>query len=94
MGQLSPTPCNQNDNTSGVFLLFKIAGSPDLKDKVRLFFTDNEERGRKGAKSISNMVPEMVLSFDCVGGRNTFIISTNAIPMNFWPFEDNEESHS
>jgi len=48
--------------------IFDFKGAKDqLKDKVRLFFTDNEERGRKGVKSISNMVPEMVLSFDCVG---------------------------
>ena len=77
--QMGPTPYNQNDNTSGISLLLKIAGFPDLKDKVRLIFTDNEERGRKGAKNISNMVPELVLNFDCIGAGDILIISTNKI---------------
>ena len=78
LGLLIPNPSNKNDNTSGVATLLdiaeKISKNPDLKNKVKFIFFDNEELGLLGSlmqrnkwkKEGFDYTTKKFISIDCV----------------------------
>lgn len=83
--RLSPSPIH-DDNNSGVITLIhvaKILYEGGYGDKIKLLFTDCEEKGLLGSKmfiknNLDNLEDKIIINFDCVGrGSNLFITSKN-----------------
>ncbi len=78
-----------NDNTSGVLSLLllakKISKLPELKDKVKFVFTDNEERSLIGTYQLRKIWDKQsfnyshckIISIDSVGRGNEVVLSYN-----------------
>lgn len=86
-----PNKYSMNDNTSGVMALLllaeKLSNNEAIKNKVKIVFTDNEEKMLIGSfqlrriwnKSNLNYKSSKVISIDSVGRGNHAIISYNII---------------
>lgn len=81
-----PNPNNMNDNSSGVITVLAIAkfltvNNDKLISKIKIVFTDEEERGCLGAKLLKNDLQlnnQLILNFDGVGlGGSLYIQPLN-----------------
>lgn len=81
----NPAPVH-DDNNSGVITLIhvaKILYERGYGDKIKLLFTDCEEKGLLGSQmfiknNLDNLQDKIIINFDCVGrGSNLFITSKN-----------------
>ncbi len=75
-----------DDNNSGIIALLNIAKllyEKGCSNKVKLLFTDCEEKGMFGSKlfvknNLTDLKDKIIINFDCVGrGSNIFITSKN-----------------
>lgn len=84
-----PNKHTMNDNTSGVFALLllaeKLKGNPALKEKVKLVFTDNEEKSLIGSMQLKKYWNKInfpwrnaqIISVDSIGRGDNAVISYN-----------------